>query len=447
MTTISTAVQGMVNNLASKMQSGTPYTAEEQLLVAKAVTALQDNQTWEQAVVAVVEQHLNTATGALSAAQSDINLAKTSIESKTANLDLIAGLRQSFQADLDKLSDKVQAKLGSLNRNYVMSPACDVLLRNAHNSNYFTYLVHNLLQIDDYSTGNYYCLYDYGNKTSSATQQVLLKIDRKGKVFKAVRNAPIATTGKWRFVTLDDGSCRVLYSNEGSTYLMSELAFSWQYNSPNDFEVWYQDKETKTIYTVNSGVLLAISSKGIAPDSNTTFINQDVFKQWAEQKGYILLDGFIGYSNTHTSTSRIIISDNGYTTHLAYLSPRAGVSQRSLLTYSSEQGYRNLPAPVTSNMYMSGQQVNDNDSGNKTVPQCYKGTASFEDKEGYQNRLEVELLLPWNGYSKGNLEIYHPQYIAFSHQHQALIFNATYRTYISTSSLYYLGVTGISFAK
>lgn len=447
MTTISTAVQGMVNNLASKMQSGTPYTAEEQLLVAKAVTALQDNQTWEQAVVAVVEQHLNTATGALSAAQSDINQAKTSIESKTANLDLIAGLRQSFQADLDKLSDKVEARLGSLNRSFAMSPACDVLLRNISNSSHFTYTVHNLLQIDDYSTGNYYCLYDFGDKTSSPTQQVLLKIDNKGKVFKAVRSTPLVTTGKWRFVTLDDGSCRVLYSNEGSTYLMSELAFSWQYNSPNDFDIWYQDKDSKTIYTVNSGALLTITSKGIAPDSNITFINQDVFKQWAEQKGYILLDGFIGYSHSYTTTPVINTEDRSFTTHLAYLSPQAGVARNSLLTFSAEQGYRSLPAPLASSMYMSRQQINANHNPDLTAPQCYNGTVNFEDKDGKQNRLKTELLFPWNGYNKDNLAMYQPQYIAFSHQHQALLFNATYRTYISTSSIAYMAVTGVAFAK
>lgn len=70
MATVSQAVQAMVDKLHAAMTSGTPLTPEEQLLVAKALSALQDNQTWEKALVAVAEEHLTTATDALTLART-----------------------------------------------------------------------------------------------------------------------------------------------------------------------------------------------------------------------------------------------------------------------------------------------------------------------------------------------------------------------------------------
>tara|TARA_Y100000031_G_scaffold103581_1_gene113782 strand:+ start:779 stop:2464 length:1686 start_codon:yes stop_codon:yes gene_type:complete len=123
MSTISNAVQEMVNNLTTKMQSGTPLSGEEQLLISKAISALQDNETWEKAVVAVVEEHLDTATGALDSAVTQFNTdsaaginalsnAEASLLSKSAQLDIAAAV----PAELAKLSEAKDGRIGNLDR-------------------------------------------------------------------------------------------------------------------------------------------------------------------------------------------------------------------------------------------------------------------------------------------------------------------------------------------
>lgn len=110
MSTISTAVQELVNGLTAKMKSGQPYTPEEQLLVTKAISNLQDNQSWEQALVAVAEQHINSASSALNTASTQFNqdsnsgvsalqAAESSLTNKTQQLDLLPKLSARSNSD------------------------------------------------------------------------------------------------------------------------------------------------------------------------------------------------------------------------------------------------------------------------------------------------------------------------------------------------------------
>lgn len=109
MSTIANAVQAMVDNLTTKMSSGTPLTPEEQLLIAKALSALQDNETWEKAVVAVVEEHLTTGTEALAVAKDQfeattiagvnaMSSAEASLLAKAAQLDIAAGVPTALRS-------------------------------------------------------------------------------------------------------------------------------------------------------------------------------------------------------------------------------------------------------------------------------------------------------------------------------------------------------------
>lgn len=100
MATLNNAVQSLIDNLYGKMTSNTPLTAEEQTLVAAAIEKLTNQTNWEKALVAVAEQHLDeatqnmaqnlaTSTSALTSAQTDINTAKTEIQTQNANLSLL----------------------------------------------------------------------------------------------------------------------------------------------------------------------------------------------------------------------------------------------------------------------------------------------------------------------------------------------------------------------
>lgn len=85
MATLSQAVQAMVDKLHAAMTGATPLTPEEQLLVAKALSALQDNQTWEQALIAVAEEHLTAALAEMVESKDAVDLAKSALQLASTN--------------------------------------------------------------------------------------------------------------------------------------------------------------------------------------------------------------------------------------------------------------------------------------------------------------------------------------------------------------------------
>jgi hypothetical protein len=101
MATIQNAVQEMVDRFVTSMQGGTPLSPEDQLLFAKAVQAMQTNVSFEQAIIAVAEEHLDTSVTALTDAKDTFDLsviegvnalasAENSITSSSASLDVAA---------------------------------------------------------------------------------------------------------------------------------------------------------------------------------------------------------------------------------------------------------------------------------------------------------------------------------------------------------------------
>ncbi|WP_462171148.1 hypothetical protein [Pseudoalteromonas xiamenensis] len=115
MSTIHHAVQAMVDNLTTKMTSGTPFTPEEQLLVSKAISALKDNETWEKAVVAVVEEHLDTATTSLTSATAAINTSTGVINAQASNLAMIPQMRDDVTKSVEKVVPLVKQAVDSGN--------------------------------------------------------------------------------------------------------------------------------------------------------------------------------------------------------------------------------------------------------------------------------------------------------------------------------------------
>ena len=124
MATLNSAVQALIDNLHTKMTSNEPLTAEEQTLVAAAIDKLSSHSSWENALVAVAEEHLNTATtnmsqtlttatSALTDAQTDINIAKDAIQSQNANLALIPSISSNVQTALDEFGVNNTAQLQS----------------------------------------------------------------------------------------------------------------------------------------------------------------------------------------------------------------------------------------------------------------------------------------------------------------------------------------------
>jgi hypothetical protein len=125
MATLNSAMQLLVDDLQGKMTSSDPQnqlSGEQQILIATAISKLADYSTWEQALVAVVEQHLentsatfsdslSNATTAVTEAGSDITTSKDSITTQSAHLAQIPQVGQDVQTALAGLGDVSAAVL------------------------------------------------------------------------------------------------------------------------------------------------------------------------------------------------------------------------------------------------------------------------------------------------------------------------------------------------
>ncbi|WEV89350.1 hypothetical protein H10PHJ05_49 [Aeromonas phage HJ05] len=85
MSTLNTAIQEMINRLAAGLQAGN-LSSEDQLLISKALSALQDNGQWEQALIAVAEYHLNEGVGAMNSATGSLTTAKQELDASIVQL-------------------------------------------------------------------------------------------------------------------------------------------------------------------------------------------------------------------------------------------------------------------------------------------------------------------------------------------------------------------------
>ena len=114
---MATNISASVQSLLTKLKAGAEaqMTAEELLLLSKAVQALSDNKDFEQSLIAIAEQHLDTAEQSMvdataqavadmAAAKGEVNTAttalesaKTTFDSKTEELNLVTELRHMLQ--------------------------------------------------------------------------------------------------------------------------------------------------------------------------------------------------------------------------------------------------------------------------------------------------------------------------------------------------------------
>lgn len=124
MATLNTAVQAMVDNLHAKMTGDNILSAEEQTLVAAAIDKLSNNISWEKALIAVAEEHLNTATSnmtsslntatsALTNAETKIVAANETLQTQNTNLEMIPQISTELQNRLDVFSQSNTAAMNS----------------------------------------------------------------------------------------------------------------------------------------------------------------------------------------------------------------------------------------------------------------------------------------------------------------------------------------------
>lgn len=110
MTTINQTVQTMVDALHTRLVSPDPLSAEEQMLISKALDALLNNAKWEQALVAIAELHIDDAKAALVQVGENTNLATQDLIAKINELIWrYSHLREvGFTGGLISTSDEVK---------------------------------------------------------------------------------------------------------------------------------------------------------------------------------------------------------------------------------------------------------------------------------------------------------------------------------------------------
>ena len=104
-----------VQSLLAKLKAGTEadMTAEDLLLLSKSVQALADNEDFEQALIAVAEGHLDTATTAVTDATSAAENANTRLQQSADNLELIPQVETTLSESVTELKKAVKASLDS----------------------------------------------------------------------------------------------------------------------------------------------------------------------------------------------------------------------------------------------------------------------------------------------------------------------------------------------
>lgn len=102
MTTLHSAIQTLVNNLQTKMNSNTPLNPEEQILVASAIEKLSSQANLERALVAVATEHLSDAKTALTDAL---------VEAKTTVSEELAEAKQVLSTEMDDATSTLTSSL------------------------------------------------------------------------------------------------------------------------------------------------------------------------------------------------------------------------------------------------------------------------------------------------------------------------------------------------
>ncbi|WDE04665.1 hypothetical protein SG34_025600 [Thalassomonas viridans] len=462
MSTISNAAQIMVDKLVADLNSDTPLSAEDQLLVAKALDTMKNSTTFETALIAVVEEHFNTADAALTAAKDDINAAKNSIETQATNLDLIPGLQTSIDTSLSGMTSSLDTSLatiaptvrnnisGVFNKHQIGFYQTDHTLTGAVGQNGYQYAPANVTSLDNYATKEFYCFLDFGNQTTTYRRSCIVRVKADGSVSTATGTGQFFASGSYGFCPFSDDSCRLLRYDSGTLYVQKLGALSWEFNKSVDYLSIYYDKSSKDLYCVSGGFLHTIdATDGFTTIGDTTFIDADAFAAWAEGEGHLRADSFIGYFNGQRGKSDV--ENQGSYFEKSWTAPYMGgyaAASTKRTGFDLDNGIMVADFPQANNFAVYNTAVTPiNTTTTRPVWISWKGQAMFRDVYGVMERQSIDLFSLANTYHYTNQRMYTPVMVAFSHIHKCLISDVSGYDYYSSSSAAFWQICGLSFGR
>ncbi|WP_281559428.1 hypothetical protein [Thalassomonas sp. RHCl1] len=461
MSTISNAAQIMVDKLVADLNSETPLSAEDQLLVAKALDTMKNSTTFETALIAVVEEHFNTADAALTAAKNDINAAKASIETQSTNLNLIPGLQTSIDTSLSGMNSSLDSSLatiaptvrdtigGSFNKFQIGYNAYEHQLHRNHDSNGYSKRAANVTCLDNYVTGEFYAYLDFGSQTTTYRRAHIVRVTKDQSVQVASKTSQLFTGGTFGFCPFADDTSRLCHYQSGTLNIQHVGAFSWEFSKAVDYQEIYYDKATKDLYVVSGGFLNKINTDGFVVVADTTFVDQAAFTAWAQAAGYLRADSFKTYLHSHSSTSSISNSSSYFSA--AYLTSYIGGESASYTNFTGFDATSGIKAVtrLAPQHFLIGETAITPKSGTTTYPMLstLRGQTSFVDIYGNYARLAVEYHANANLYNPSSQNMQSPVFIAYSHIHKCLIWSIGGYDHYQTTSGNYHSNTSLSFGR
>lgn len=461
MSTISNAAQVMVDKLVADLTSETPLSAEEQLLVAKALDTMKNSTTFETALIAVVEEHFNVADVALTAARNDINSAKTSIENQVSNLDLIPGIQTGIDTSIAGMSISLDASLatiaptvrdtirGSFNKFQIGYQAYEHNLHRNNDSNGYSLRPANVASLDNYASGEFYTFLDFGNQTTTYRRSHIVRVTKEQTVQVATGTSQFFTSGTFGFCPFSDESSRLCRYDSGTLYIQKIGAFSWEFNKAVDYQEIYFDKTSKDLYVVSGGFLNKINTDGFVVVAESTFVDQEAFTAWAQTAGHLRADAFRTYLNSNASAGAITNAGNYLSA--SFVSSYQGGSSATYTAFAGfdlKSGIKNLAVQPAQNFLVADTAITAvNTTTTKHMLTTLRGQAAFVDMYGNYARLGIEYFANSTLYHYSNQRMNGPAFSAYSHIHKCLIWSIGGYDYYSTSTGNHHSSTSLSFGR
>lgn len=284
MATLNAAVQQMIDRLNAALAAGTA-SAEDQLLIGKALQALQSSTTWERALIAVAEEHLNTSTTALAAAKALLDAAKVTLDSSSAALNTQA-------ANLARIPT-MDENIANARSNFLFSSsASDAILTMdiAESSGSMPRAVWSV-SLDDYQTGQFTSL-TASHNTSGNPSNCYANISADGTITSAATGLSITA-----------GTAGLLPSTESSVRLFNiptAMTSCIVYNPTGNASLYtfamsiarlYLDPVSRIVYSVNNGRLIqatATASVEVTPTVNIASLA--ALEAYAAAQGWVRVD-------------------------------------------------------------------------------------------------------------------------------------------------------------
>ncbi|CAM3967021.1 hypothetical protein [Pseudoalteromonas byunsanensis] len=446
MATINNAIQEMVDHLVTKMRSNEKLSAEEQTLVSNAIQKLSSSANLEAALVAVAEEHLDDATDTINNASDLVKELQAKLLEQSAHLSLLPGLEAKFNEITANLVANVEQSLSNLpdrlidptyrlgepefRLDYYDNTAAEI----ASGSQAFGAC--HMLSMANYDAGTFSVYYDAGTRVGTANPAAIVTIDAKGDVAKATRIpalVPSDGTAQIGMFVLPDNNTTLFSYTASSKQLTTYKAGSFTVESLQELDYFklYQDKDSKKLYSVDAGILHEFDGVNWVQKVAQTFVSESAFESWAISNGLLPLHT---QTITPTSVQQAINAQTGFGTTFSALPVTRPPNRKELAVHNNE--YHDMPVITQQNLVRYNEGLVSGQTTNYAITRSFKGRVHLP-AFGNTIRATLESVSPSNNNS--TTAAYHghghPQFIAYSPIHNALLVYQYFQFYYSGSNI------------